>query len=73
MAHTNGIESVWAVLKRGYNGVYHNMSMKHLHRYVDEFIFRLNEVDVKVHTLERINSLVDQSVGKRLTYEELIA
>ena len=23
MAHTNGIESVWAVLKRGYSGVYH--------------------------------------------------
>ena len=25
-AHTNSIESVWAVLKRGYYGVYHSMS-----------------------------------------------
>ena len=30
MVHTNGIESVWAVLKREYNGVYHHMSVKHL-------------------------------------------
>ena len=30
MAHTNGMESVWAVLKRGYYGVYHNFSTKHL-------------------------------------------
>lgn len=29
MVHTNGIESVWAVLKRGYNGIYHNWSVKH--------------------------------------------
>ena len=42
MAHTNSIESVWAVLKRGYNGTYHNFSTKHLARYVDEFAFRLN-------------------------------
>lgn len=71
MAHTNGIESVWAVLKRGYNGIYHNMSLKHLSRYIDEFTFRLNEGDVKRHTLDRIDSLVDSSFGKRLTYKEL--
>ncbi len=51
MAHTNGIEqSVWEVLKRGYNGVYHNWSVKHLHRYVDEFTFRLNEGNCKIDT-----------------------
>ena len=71
MAHTNGIESVWAVLKRGYNGAFHHISTKHLQRYVDEFTFRLNEGDVKRHTLERIDSLVDQAIGKRLTYKEL--
>jgi len=73
MASTNGIESVWAVLKRGLNGVYHQVSVKHLGRYVDEFAFRLNEGHVKRHTLERLDSFVDAVVGKRITYKELTA
>ena len=32
MAHTNGIESFWAMLKRGYHGTYHHMSPKHLNQ-----------------------------------------
>jgi transposase-like protein len=70
---TNGIESVWAVMKRGLHGVYHHASEKHLHRYVDEFAFRLNDGDVKRHTLERLASLVSASFGPRLTYKELTA
>jgi transposase-like protein len=73
VAHTNGIESVWAVLKRGIHGVYHQVSPKHLHRYVDEFTFRLNEGDVKRHTMRRLESFIDAIVGKRLTYKRLIA
>ena len=42
MAHTNGMESFWAMLKRGYQGVYHQFSAKHLHRYVGEFEGRHN-------------------------------
>ena len=45
---------------------------KHLGRYVDEFTFRLNEGNVKVHTLDRLDSFVDGVVGKRLTYAGLI-
>ena len=37
MAHTNGIESVWAMVKRGYDGIYHHMSEQQLHRYLYEF------------------------------------
>ena len=40
--HTNGIESFWAMLKRSYHGVYHRMSPKHLHRYVNEIASRQN-------------------------------
>jgi transposase-like protein len=70
---TNGIESVWAVMKRGLHGVYHHASTKHLHRYIDEFTVRLNDGDVKRHTLERLASLVSASFGPRITYEELTA
>ena len=41
-AHTNGIESFWATLKRGYHGTFHHISPKHLHRYVNEFATRHN-------------------------------
>lgn len=70
---TNGIESVWAVLKRGLHGVYHHASAKHLARYVNEFTFRLNDGDVKRHTLERLASLVSASFGPRITYKDLTA
>ena len=40
-AHTNGIESFWSMLKRGYQGTYHQMSEKHLNRYA-EFAGRHN-------------------------------
>jgi transposase-like protein len=69
---TNGIESVFAVLKRGLIGVYHHARPKHLGRYVDEFSFRLNEGNVKNHTLTRLDTFVAGVAGKRLTYKALI-
>ena len=71
MAHTNGIESVWAVLKRGFNGVYHNWTEKHCDRYVDEFTFRLNEGNCEIDTLDRIKALYKGMDGRRITYKEL--
>jgi transposase-like protein len=69
---TNSIESVFAVLKRGLIGVYHHASPKHIGRYVDEFAFRLNEGNVKNHTLSRLDSFTSAVAGKRITYKELI-
>jgi hypothetical protein len=73
MASTNGIESVWAVLKRGYYGIYHHFTVKHMQRYVDEFAFRLNEGNCKVHTMDRIDAMVAKTDGVRITYKALIA
>lgn len=43
--HTNGIDSFWAILKRGVYGVFHNVSVKHMQKYVTEFCYRLNHRD----------------------------
>lgn len=70
---TNGIESVFAVMKRGIIGVYHQMAVKHIGRYVNEFTFRLNDGNVARRTIARIDSFIAGVAGKRLTYERLIA
>ena len=69
-AHTNGIESFWAMLKRGYYGTFHHVSPKHLHRYVREFAGRHNVRDKD--TIDQMRALVAGMVGKRLMYSELI-
>lgn len=70
---TNSVESVFAVMKRGLHGVYHHASPKHLGRYVNEFAFRLNEGNVRTHTLKRLDALIVATAHKRITYKELIA
>jgi hypothetical protein len=70
---TNSIESVWAVLKGGLHGVNHHASPKHLDRHVQEFTFRLNDGNVKRHTLDRLDSFIAATSGRRLTYARLIA
>jgi transposase-like protein len=69
---TNSIESVWAVLKRGVNGVYHHVSPKHLNRYVQEFTFRLNDGNVERHSIDRMASLLKAAIGRRLTWNNLV-
>ncbi|WP_229664757.1 IS1595 family transposase [Christiangramia forsetii] len=40
--HTNTIENFWSVLKRGLYGIYHQVSDKHVSRYLDEYAARFN-------------------------------
>jgi transposase-like protein len=58
--HTNGIESFWAVFKRGWYGTYHYMSVKYMQRYVNEFCFRQNTR--KSPVLEVFDLLLKRSV-----------
>ena len=69
--HTNGIESLWSILKRAHKGTFHKISPKHLDRYVQEFAGRHN---VRWQdTIEQLAAVVDGMEGKRLTYDQLIA
>ena len=70
MAHTNGIESFWAMLKRGYQGTFHHFSEKHLDRYVGEFAGRHNirERD----TVDQMGHIAHRMTGKRLRYRDLV-
>ena len=70
-AHTNGIESFRAMLKRAHDGTFHKMSPKHLNRYLQEFAGKhnLRQLD----TLDQMESVVRRLMGRRLRYKRLIA
>ena len=68
-AHTNGIESVWALLKRQIYGIHHFVSVKHLHRYVAEATWRFNRRGVEDRS--RVAEFLGRVDG-RLTYNTLI-
>lgn len=70
-AHTNGIESFWALLKRGHYGTFHHFSVKHLHRYLAEFETRWNMTDLDSST--RFDLMLESVPGSRLTYKGLTA
>lgn len=71
MAHTQGIESFWSMLKRAHKGTFHKLSHKHLDRYVTDFAGRHN--DREADTLDQMAGIVRAMVGKRLKYRDLIA
>ncbi len=70
-AHTNGIESMWSMMKRGYMGVYHHWSAKHCQRYVDEYAGRQNQRERD--TWAQLMAMIRWMDGKRLPYQELTA
>ncbi len=71
MAHTNGIESFWALLKRGFYGTHHHMSNKHIGRYVSEFAGRKN--DRKTDTICQMQTIAGSMIGAQLRYKDLVA
>ena len=70
LAHTNGMESHWALFKRGFAGVHHQMSAKHLWRYANEFAGRHNLRPLD--TIDQMGMMAANLDGKRLNYKDLI-
>ena len=68
--HTNGIESFWSMLKRGYIGTFHRMSPEHLARYVQEFEGRHNARDLD--TADQMTAMARGGEGRLLRYSDLI-
>jgi len=70
-AHTNGVESFWATLKRAHKGVFHKLSPKHLDRYVRQFAGKHNLR--KLDTLEQMRLVALGLIGKHLPRLRLVA
>lgn len=67
--HTNSIENFWSLFKRGLIGSFHNVSVKHLHRYLNEFSFRFNAREAEDLFAMIIMNL---TIGNALRYKALI-
>ncbi|MFD0986751.1 IS1595 family transposase [Methyloligella solikamskensis] len=68
--HSNTVENVFSVFKRGMRGTYQHCREKHLHRYLAEFDFRYNaRTALGVDDVERAERALKGVVGKRLTYQ----
>jgi transposase-like protein len=68
--HTNGLENFWSLLKRGISGTYVSVEPFHLHRYLDEQMFRFNNRK-ELDDAGRFDLAIRQIVGKRITFAQL--
>jgi transposase-like protein len=66
--HSNTVEGFFSIFKRGLHGIYHNISEKHLHRYLAEFDFRYSNRELSDG--QRTVLAIKGAEGKRLTYKE---
>jgi len=64
--HSNTVEGFFSIVKRGLNGIYHNVSREHLHRYMSEFEFRYNYR--QLDDGDRTRLAIQSADGKRLVY-----
>lgn len=67
--HVNGIENVWNHLQKMEKTVYFHFSYKHTDRYLDEFAFRWNRMEISIG--EKMMETIISSFGKTITYKQL--
>ena len=67
--HTGTIDGYWGLLKRGIIGSFHQVSIKHLHRYLSEFQFRWNNREAESMFMLVMAALV---IGEAIPYAQLI-
>lgn len=67
--HCNAVENAWSLFARGVMGAFHQISVKHLPRYLAEFDSRFNARHENGTYFERI---LRQADGRRLTMEQLV-
>lgn len=68
--HTNSVEGAFGLFKRSIVGSFHQLSHKHLDRYLDEFEFRYNN---RKNTFLFRDTLTRMVTAKALPYETLTA
>src|SRR5437867_3307173 len=68
--HSNTIEGVFSLIKRGVMGTFHSVSRKHIPNYLNEFEFRWNTR--KLDDGQRVARAIKQVDGKRLEYRESV-
>jgi transposase-like protein len=69
--HSNTVEGVFSVFKRGMKGIYQHCAEKHLHRYLAEYEFRHNHrIALGFNDKDRTFAAVKGAEGKRLTYRQ---
>ena len=72
VVHSNTIENVFSVFKRGIIGVYQHCGEAHLHRHLAEFDIRYNHrAALKISDAERAEDLLRMARHKRLTYRRI--
>ena len=68
--HSNTVESVFSLFKRGVVGTFHSISKKHLPNYLNEFEFRWDTRNMDDGL--RVSTAIRRVDGKRLKYRESV-
>jgi transposase-like protein len=68
--HSNTVEGVFSLIRRGVMGTFHSVTRKHLQNYLNEFSFRWNTR--KLDDGQRVQRAIKAVDGKRLEYRESV-